>query len=139
MSRPRPNLTRPAALLVVAALVGCGCDMGKPYRSILRDQTAALLEVESILQTINDQNSMVQARSLLEARFEQFDSIQARARDMTPPTPEISQELLGERDKLKAAMEKVQGQVRRVSALPDGPAFFKGLGGKQGFLGGTQP
>ncbi len=120
--------------LVLAALAG-GCDAVKPYQSVLREQNEALAELEKILSAVTDEASMKAARSQLTERFASFESIRQRAQKLTPPSQEVMQALQESGEKLKVSLQKVQGQVRRIDALPGGPEFFASLEPLKGFFG----
>jgi hypothetical protein len=113
--------------ILVAALIISGCDSSSPYRTLLREQTKALQELASILETVTDKASMKAARVQLDARFEIFDDIRKRSQSLPPPSRDEMQLVQEEGAKLQQVLDKVQEQIRRISALPDGSGFLESL------------
>src|SRR5437588_3934591 len=116
-----------AGLVVVMAVLAGGCDSASPYRTLLRDQASNLEELEKILETVTDKASMKAARGRLDVRFETFERTRERALALPPPTQDLRQRVQEEGEKLRQALEKVQQQVRRIQALPDGEDFLGGF------------
>jgi len=114
-------------LILIAALPLSGCDSSSPYRSLLREQTKALQELESILETVTDKATMNAARVQLDARFEVFDDIRKRSQNMPPPSRAEMQLVQEDGAKMQQVLDKIQEQIRRISALPDGSEFLEGL------------
>ena len=128
-----------AGLLFLVALVAGGCDAAGAYRATLRDQTRALEELAKILGSVTDKNSMEAAGAKLDQRFGDFEGIRHRAQQLPPPTQEVLGQLREEGEKVRQALEKVQEQVRRISALPEGQKFLAGFERMHGFLGERTP
>ncbi len=120
--------------LVAALAFLSGCDAAAPYRSALRDQTKAIGDLEKILSTVTDQSSMRIARAKLADRFEDFESIRARAVKLTPPDRDIMTQVQEDGEKARTAMEKLLEQIRRVQGLPGGPEFLESFEGSRGLL-----
>ncbi len=120
--------------LVLVALAG-GCDAAKPYQNVMHEQNEAMAELEKILSAVTDEASMKAARSQLSERFASFESIRQRAQKLAPPSQEVMQGLQEAGEKLKVSVQKIQEQVRRISALPGGPEFFASLEPIKGLIG----
>jgi hypothetical protein len=111
-------------VLALALTGGCG-DAASPYRSVVRDQTRAWEEMEKILSTVTDQDSMKAARKALAKYGERFNEIQQRARNLPEPSQEVRQQVGEEAQKLPQAVDRAKEQIRRINGLPGGPEFLE--------------
>jgi hypothetical protein len=128
---------RPRWAIIALLVLSAGCDSSAPYRTAVRDQSKALEELQSILATVTDKDSMQSARAQLTKRFADFDGIRRRAQELPPITKEIMRQVEEDGKKVHQALQKVQEQVRRINALPEGPQFLEGFEHMKGMLKGS--
>jgi len=116
----RPTLL--AAFLI--SVTGCSS-----YASVEREQLAALKELTEVLSSVKDESTMAAARAELEKRFQHFEQIAKKAKAMSRPSPEVQRQLEVELGPEKVrAFDSLRNEVRRITALPGGEEFLKGLG-----------
>jgi hypothetical protein len=109
-------------LLVLS--VGCS-DEAEPYLKASRAQQAAIEEVSDILAGITDGASMDAARDKLIERYDHCELVAHRSKNLPKPSSEVMERLAGEKDKMSAAVQKLQAEVKRVRGLPDGAKFLQ--------------
>ncbi|MCI0381262.1 MAG: hypothetical protein L0215_27065 [Gemmataceae bacterium] len=126
------------AWLLLFGPVGCGDGVGA-YRAVVRDQVHAFQEVADILSGVTDAASMRSAKEKLDERAERFEQIAARAARLAKPSRETIAEIRPEAEKLVAARDQVQTQVRRIAALPGGREFFQQFKSFRGLLPDDAP
>ena len=129
----------PAAWLGLVLLLAAGCDGAAPYRAAFQEQTKALEELDAILAKVTDKDSMQAARSEVAARFNHFDAISRRNKELDNPTPDVRRQLGAEGEKLHQAIVKVHEQVRRIQAMPDGPQFLESFEHTKGLVKSKAP
>jgi hypothetical protein len=117
---------RPTLLAAILLISMTGCSS---YASVQREQIAALKELTEILSTVKDEATMKAARAELEKRFQHFEQVAKKAKAMPRPSPEVQQQLEVELGPQKVrAFNNLHDEVRRITALPGGEEFLKGLG-----------
>jgi hypothetical protein len=99
-------------LLVLS--VGCS-DEAEPYLKASRAQQAAIEEVSDIHA----------ARDKLIERYDHCELVAHRSKNLPKPSSEVMERLAGEKDKMSAAVQKLQAEVKRVRGLPDGAKFLQ--------------
>lgn len=117
---------RPTLLAAVLLISVSGCSS---YASIEKEQIAALKELTEVLSTVKDEATMKAARGELQKRFQHFEQVAKKAKAMSRPSPEVQQQLEDELGPEKErAFDNLRNEVRRVTAMPGGEEFLKGLG-----------
>jgi hypothetical protein len=125
----------PHAGLVLLLLALAGCANDQEYFDVLNQQQAAWNEVGDILETVKDQKSMAEAKTVLESRVEKFEAVAKKAQALPKPSSELVEKLEQKRYLMQRAIERAQDEVRRVRALPGGEAFCSQFGSKyQGLM-----
>ena len=109
-------------LIGTVAIMGCG--QTDTFRAAFRDQTAALNKLAEILSGVKDKESMKAARASIQARCDEFEAIAERAQAAPRPSPKTMESLQEEGEKLLQAVQAVQAQVGRITALPGGQEFL---------------
>jgi hypothetical protein len=129
---------RHAGMVLLLALVGCAKD--QDYFDVLSEQQAAWNEVADILETVQDQKSMAEAKTALEARVEKFEAVAKKAQALPHPSAELIQKLEQKRYLMQRAIERAQAEVGRVRRdVPGGEAFCKQFGSRyQGLMSAVQ-
>lgn len=129
--------------LIVAVLAASGCSQSpEPYLEVVRERRAAQKEITDILAGIEDEKSLATARAALDERYDRFEKMAQKAKDLPPPSDAVRVRLEQERFVVQATAANLQDQVRRVSALklPGGTEFFKHFESKyQGLFQAVQP
>ena len=116
-----------AASVFLCCLFLSACSREESYRSVVRDQVAALEETADVLKTVKDASSMAGAREKLQERQSHSASIAARAKGLGAPSAEMREKLRDEYGKMELALARLQTEIRRVRALPGGAAFLETL------------
>jgi len=117
-----------------------GCAKEKDYLDVFREQRSAWRDLTEVLATVRDEKSMADAKGTLEDRLEKYEKIAAKARALPKPSAQILMKLEQDRASMQRAAENLQDEVRRVRALPGGPAFLKKFESQSpGLLSAEQP
>ena len=127
--------------LVVLLLVLAGCTKSEDYLNIAREQRTACKELADILETIQDEKSMADARSAVAERTEKFEAIARKAQALPlPPPPDVQKRFEEDGLIMRRTIERMQEEVRRVRGLKGGKDFFKQFDSKHpGIFSAGQP
>ena len=122
----RQTWMRQAWILCGLLMLSVGCnDDAEPYLKASRAQQEAIEEVAAILAGVTDAASMDAARDRLTERYDHCELVAHRSKNLPKPSPEVMERLVGEKDKMSAAVQKLQAEVKRVRALPEGAKFLQ--------------
>jgi protein subunit release factor A len=118
---------RPWAHLAWGMILVVGCSPS--YQTVQKEQISALKELTEILSTVKDQTTMEAARGELARRFDRFEQVAKKAKALPKPSAEVQRQLEEELGPQKErAFDNLLKEVRRITALPGGEEFLKGLG-----------
>ena len=81
------RVNRSGCVVLLLALVSC--TKPQDYYDVFREQRSTYQELGDILATIQDEKSMVAAKSKLEERFERFDATARKADALPKPPPPV--------------------------------------------------
>jgi geranylgeranyl pyrophosphate synthase len=119
---------RHAGVLLLLILAGCAKD--QEYFDVLSEQQAAWNELADVLETVKDEKSMAEAKTVLQARVEKFEAAVKKAQALPKPSAEVLKQSEQKIYLLQRAIDRTREEVRRVNALPGGEAFWKQFGAK---------
>jgi hypothetical protein len=115
----------------VLLLLLAGCAKDQDYFEVLSEQQAAWTELAEVLETVKDEKSMAAAKTALEVREAKFEAIARKAQALPKPSAAVLEQLEQKKYLLQRAIERSQGEVRRIRRdVPDGEAFCKKFGSK---------
>jgi len=114
-------------VLFSVALPSCGCNKAAPYREVARERAATMKEMAEILGTVQDADSMKQARREIEKLASREAALSVRARALPAPSARVVEEMAAEAALLQEALRQVQKESERIAKLPGGPDFLKEL------------
>jgi hypothetical protein len=117
-----------------------GCAKDQDYFEVLNEQQAAWTELADVLETVKDEKSMAEAKTALEIREAKFEAVAQKAKALPKPSAAVLEQLEQKRYLLQRAIERSQGEVRRIRRdVPGGEAFCKKFGSKfPGLLSAVQ-
>ena len=92
----RARAARYACFVLLPSLTLAGCSRTEEYLEVFRDQRAAWSELAGILESVKDEKSMVEAKTVLDNRAAKFDAIVRRANALPKPAPAEVQKRLAE-------------------------------------------
>ena len=117
-------------VLVAGALGGAlgGCSRSEDYATVIRDQVAALEEVNRLLAGVTDAASMETAKEALAAQYAKSEANAKRGRSLPKPGPEERQRLAEEAAQMQRVAQKYLEEVQRVKTLPRGADFLAEVG-----------
>ena len=123
----------------VLMLLLAGCAKEEDYLDVFRAQRANWHELADILESIKDDKSMAEAKTILEDRLKKYEAISRRASSLPkPPPPEVLQALERDRFVTEGALSRLKAESKRVSELPGGMAFLKQFESSKGLLSAVQ-
>jgi hypothetical protein len=106
-----------------------GCSKASSYTAVYKEQIQAIEDVTKVLATVKDETTIAAAQANLKERFQHFEQISKKAKALPKPSAEMKEEIekvLG--PQMIEAFRNYQKEVRRITALPGGEEFLKGLG-----------
>ncbi|MCI0682283.1 MAG: hypothetical protein L0Y71_09280 [Gemmataceae bacterium] len=109
---------------LVALTLGC-TDKAEPYLKAATAQRSAMEQVTAILAGVTDAESMEAAKEKLLECHDHCELIVHRSKNLPKPGPDILKRLDDEKDKMSAVVAKLQAEVKRVQALPQGAKFLQ--------------
>jgi hypothetical protein len=115
--------------MLLFVLAGCAKD--QDYFDVLSEQQAAWTELADVLATVKDEKSMAEAKAALQIREAKFEAIAQKAQALPKPSAGVLEQMEQKRFLLQRAIERAQGEVRRIRRdVAGGEAFCKRFGSK---------
>lgn len=132
---------RTARIGSVVFLILAGCASDERYFEVLREQQAAWNELADVLESVKDEKSLVGAQKELSEREAKFESVAQKAQALPKPSAAVVEQLEQKKYLLQRAVERAQGEVRRIRRdVPGGEAFCKKFGARfPGLMSAVQP
>jgi len=113
---------------VLACFLCAGCSKPDPYLAVVDKQVANWNEMADILATATDPESMKAAEAKLAGRVRKFQEVESDRKFLAPPDDAAAARILAQKDRMQAAVNRVQTEMRRIRDLPGGPEFFDRVG-----------
>ena len=105
-------------------LISCARD--EDYFQVMREQREAMKEVADVLETVQDEKSMADAKASLERLNYKFASIAQKANALPKPPPrEVLKRMEEDKHFTQRNLDRLRAQVERVSKLPGGAQLWK--------------
>jgi hypothetical protein len=111
-----------AGLLMLLVLVGCASE--EDYLEVMRAQRAAYKETADILETIQDEKTLDEAKKALDAKREKFDAIAQKAKSLPKPSAQVVERLKEQQTLMQDSIDRLRKEIGRVRTKVKGGEEF---------------